>query len=139
MRVTYEPKNQIKLICLFSWFSFAGYTHGWGPLSICVSLDFVINWLEELSKISLKWVFIYLFFVFAKARTFMGFSCICHKEGVFYFRFMEMMGGTSLKVIRSRFYLTPFLKNKKNGEQGEVKSEVFSFQFQHTVFSCSPH
>ena len=52
---------------------------------------------------------------------------------------MEMMGGTSLKVIRSRFYLTPFLKNKKNGEQGEVKSEVFSFQFQHTVFSCGPH
>ncbi|XP_075668797.1 phospholipase D zeta 1-like isoform X1 [Castanea sativa] len=28
-------------------------------------------------------------------------------------RFMEMMGGISLKVIRSRFYLTPFLKNKK--------------------------
>ena len=53
-----------------------------GPLSICVSLgfDFVINWLEKLWKSSWKWVLIYLFFVFAKARTFMGSSpSFCHK------------------------------------------------------------
>ena len=44
------------------------------------------------------------FFVFAKARTFMGSSpSFCHKKGVFYVRLMEMIGGTSLKVIRSRF------------------------------------
>ena len=50
-----------------------------------------------------------------------------------------MMGGTSLKGDSLKVLLDALLEKQEDGEQGEVKSKAFSFQFQHTVFSCSPH